>query len=82
MSNPPPPLPTPSTPPAPAVRVLPSDPLPGHCGLRKRHLTHRFVAGDPLAVYRCRGAAVPPVGTPVRQEDPHWLARVGVGAPW
>jgi hypothetical protein len=33
-------------------------------------------------VYRCSGRAVPPVGVPVRDEDPHWLERAGVGAPW
>lgn len=66
----------------PVLQHLAADPLPGHCGLRRRHLRHRFVGGDPEGVYRCHGGAVPPVGTLVREEDPHWLARAGVGAPW
>lgn len=82
MTNPQAPSFDDSGPSRPTLQALPAEPMPGHCGLRKRHLTHRFVAGDPPEVFRCRGASVPPVGAVVRDEDPHWLARAGVGAPW
>jgi hypothetical protein len=66
----------------PAIESLPTDPPPGHCGAAYRHITHRFLLGHPPLVYRCSGAPRPPVGLPVRTDDPHWLSRAGLGAPW
>jgi hypothetical protein len=82
MTNPYPPLPPRPTPPLPSPGDLPTDPPPGHCGLAYRHITHRFLLGHPPLVYRCSGAPRPPVGLPVRTDDPHWLSRAGFGAPW
>lgn len=69
-------------PPLPSTRPLAIDPSAGHCGLAYRHVTHRFLLGHPPLVYRCSGAPRPPVGLPVREGDPHWLSRAGLGAPW
>lgn len=54
----------------------------GHCGFRRPHIAHHCLIGYPALVHFCRGKRVPPDGVPVRLEDPHWLARAGVGAPW
>lgn len=75
-------LPEPPDPPLPSTRPLAVDPPPGHCGRAYRHIAHRFLLGQPPMVYRCSGAPRPPVGIPVRIEDPDWVLRAGLGAPW
>lgn len=59
-------------------------PVPrGHCGLRRRHITHRFWDPQTRAVYACEGLGVLPVGYPhprrAAGEGP--LARRAVDAP-
>lgn len=46
-------------------------PVPtGHCGLRRRHIAHRFWDPTTRAVYACAGLGLLPVGFQGTRRDP------------